>query len=239
MSSFIIITSIAGFAYFIESIFGFGGTIIFLGLAGFFIEFDLLLKIAMFLGLCSGFAILVQSYKHVSFKDLKKILLMTIPGAILGTYLIDHLQINILLNIFAIILIIYGSVNLINPNFNPHQSVKNAFVYLGGLIQGLFTIGGPFVLMGYRENFLKKQELRSTMAAYFFIINLIRIIQYFLSGNNISIIINTYYLTSIMVIFCVWFGYFVHTRIPEKIFKRAIVICITLIGILILLKTNQ
>ena len=48
MSSFIIITSIAGFAYFIESIFGFGGTIIFLGLAGFFIEFDLLLKIAMF-----------------------------------------------------------------------------------------------------------------------------------------------------------------------------------------------
>ena len=40
MSSFIIITSIAGFAYFIESIFGFGGTIIFLGLAGFFIEFD-------------------------------------------------------------------------------------------------------------------------------------------------------------------------------------------------------
>ena len=107
MSSFIIITSIAGFAYFIESIFGFGGTIIFLGLAGFFIEFDLLLKIAMFLGLCSGFAILAQSYKHVSFKDLKKILFMTIPGAILGTYLIDHLQINILLNIFAIILIIY------------------------------------------------------------------------------------------------------------------------------------
>ena len=238
MSSLITITFIAGFAYFIESIFGFGGTIIFLGIAGFFIDFDLLLKIAMFLGLSSGFAILVQSYKYVSYKHLKKILLMTIPGAVLGTFLIDYLQVNILLNLFAIILVAYGTLNLINPNFNPHQSVKNTFVYLGGLIQGLFTIGGPFVLMGYKEHFLKKEELRSTMAAYFFIINLIRIIQYFLSGNNISTIITEYYFTSIVIIFCVWFGYFIHIKIPEVIFKKAIVVCITLIGVLILLKTN-
>ncbi len=238
MSSLITITFIAGFAYFIESIFGFGGTIIFLGIAGFFIDFDLLLKIAMFFGLSSGFAILLQSYKYVSYKHLKKILLMTIPGAVLGTFLITYLQVNILLNLFAVILVAYGTLNLMNPNFNPRQSVKYTFVYLGGLIQGLFTIGGPFVIMGYKENFLKKEELRSTMAAYFFIINLIRIVQYFLSGNNISTIITEYYFTSIVIIFCVWFGYFIHVKIPEVIFSKAIVVCITLIGVLILLKTN-
>jgi uncharacterized protein len=151
MSSFLTITFIAGFAYFVESIFGFGGTIIFLGISGFFIDFDLLLKIAMFLGLTSGFAILIQSFKHVSFRDLKSILLMTIPGAIIGTYLIDYLQINILLNTFAIILILYGLLNLIYPDLNPHNYIKNGFIYLGGLIQGLFTIGGPFVLMGYKD----------------------------------------------------------------------------------------
>ena len=64
MSGFLIITFIAAFAYFIESIFGFGGTIIFLGIAGFFIDFDLLLKIAMFLGLSSGFIILIQSFSQ-------------------------------------------------------------------------------------------------------------------------------------------------------------------------------
>ncbi|MDA1283704.1 MAG: sulfite exporter TauE/SafE family protein [Proteobacteria bacterium] len=238
MSSFLIITFIAGFAYFIESIFGFGGTIIFLGISGFFIDFDLLLKVAMFLGLTSGFAILIQSFKHVSFKDLKSILLMTIPGALLGSYLIDYLQINILLNTFAIILIAYGLLNLINPDLNPHNYIKNGFIYLGGLIQGLFTIGGPFVLMGYKDKFINKQQLRSTMAAYFFIINLIRIIQYSLSGNNISFIIHQYYLTSIVIMLCVWSGYLIHTKIPEKIFKKAIIVCVTIIGILILFKTN-
>ena len=238
MSSFLIITSIAGLAYFIESIFGFGGTIIFLGVSGFFIDFDLLLKIAMFLGLNSGLAILIQSFKHVSFKDLKKILSMTIPGALVGTYLIEYLQTDILLNIFAIILVMYLILNLINSNYNPHNYIKNSFIFLGGLIQGLFTIGGPFVLMGYKDKFLNKQQLRSTMAAYFFIINLIRIIQYSLSGNNISLTIKDYYLTGIAVMVCVWCGYFVHTRIPEQIFKKAIIVCITIIGFLILIKTN-
>ena len=238
MSSFLTITFIAGFAYFVESIFGFGGTIIFLGISCFFIDFDLLLKIAMFLGLTSGFAILIQSFKHVSFRDLKSILLMTIPGAIIGTYLIDYLQINILLNTFAIILILYGLLNLIYPDLNPHNYIKNGFIYLGGLIQGLFTIGGPFVLMGYKDKFTNKQQLRSTMAAYFFIINLIRVIQYSLTGNNISFIIHQYYLTGVVIMLCVWSGYLIHTRIPEKIFKKAIIVCITIIGFLILLKTN-
>ncbi len=238
MSGFLIITFIAAFAYFIESIFGFGGTIIFLGIAGFFIDFDLLLKIAMFLGLSSGFIILIQSFNHVSFKDLKIILTMTIPGAIAGTYFIDHLQTNILLNIFAVILIIYGCLNLINQNYNPHHYIKNSFIYLGGLIQGLFTIGGPFVLMGYKNKFINRQQLRSTMAAYFFIINLIRIIQYSLSGNNITLIIKNYYLTGIVIMACVWLGYFIHIRIPEILFKRAIIVFITVIGFLILIKAN-
>lgn len=238
MSIFLVITLIAGFSYFIESIFGFGGTIIFLGLSGFFIDFDTLLIIAMFLGLMSGFAILVQSFKHVSFLKLRKILQKTIPGAIVGTYLIEFLQVNILLNLFSLVLILYGLFNLYNPKFNPHKYIKDVFIYLGGLIQGLFTIGGPFILMGFKDNFISKQQLRSTMAAYFFTINLIRLIQYSISGNSISTIIKDYYLTGIVIILCVWIGYFIHIRITEKAFKKTITIFITCIGILILLKAN-
>ena len=56
-------------------------------------------------------------------------------------------------------------------DFVPIQFLKNFFVILGGFIQGIYTIGGPFVLMGYKDYFSSKQELRSTMAGYFFIIN--------------------------------------------------------------------
>ena len=70
MPNFSIIAIIACFAYAIESIFGFGGTIIFLGLSGFFFDFNSLLKLAMIVGLSSGLAVLIQSYKYVSTKHL-------------------------------------------------------------------------------------------------------------------------------------------------------------------------
>ena len=90
MPNFSIIAIIACFAYAIESIFGFGGTIIFLGLSGFFFDFNSLLKLAMIVGLSSGLAVLIQSYKYVSTKHLIKILIYTIPGALIGTYFINY-----------------------------------------------------------------------------------------------------------------------------------------------------
>ena len=73
MPNFSTIALIACFAYAIESIFGFGGTIIFLGISGFFFDFNSLLKLAMIVGLSSGLAVLIQSYKYVSLNHLIKI----------------------------------------------------------------------------------------------------------------------------------------------------------------------
>ena len=64
MPSFSVIAIIACFAYAIESIFGFGGTIIFLGISGLIYDFESLLKLAMIVGLSSGLAVLMQSYRY-------------------------------------------------------------------------------------------------------------------------------------------------------------------------------
>jgi uncharacterized membrane protein YfcA len=40
---------------------------------------------------------------------------------------------------------------------------------------------------------------------------------------------------AILVMISVWLGYLVHKRIPEFLFKKLIILAITLIGILILL----
>ena len=106
---------------------------------------------------------------------------------------------------------------------------------LGGLIQGIYTIGGPFVLMGYKDSFSSKQELRSTMAGYFFLINLGRVVFLIILGESYEDIVFTYYPIAILVIISVWLGYLVHKRIPEILFKKLIIFAITLIGILILL----
>ncbi len=234
MPNFSTIALIACFAYAIESIFGFGGTIIFLGISGFFFDFNSLLKLAMIVGLSSGLAVLIQSYKYVSLNHLTKILIYTIPGALIGTYFISYFASDILIKIFAIILIIYGCFNLFFPDIRFPQFLKNFFVILGGFIQGIYTIGGPFVLMGYKDYFSSKQELRSTMAGYFFIINSLRAIFFMFLGGSYLEIVKIYYPIALLVMLSVWLGYFIHKLIPEILFKKLIIIAITLIGVLIL-----
>ena len=234
MPNFSTIALIACFAYAIESIFGFGGTIIFLGLSGFFFDFNSLLKLAMIVGLSSGLAVLIQSYKYASLKHLIKILIYTIPGALIGTYFISYFASDILIKIFALILIVYGCFNLFFPDIKFPQFLKNFFVILGGFIQGIYTIGGPFVLMGYKDNFSSKQELRSTMAGYFFIINSLRAIFFVFLGGSYLEIVKIYYPIALLVMLSVWLGYFIHKQIPEILFKRLIIVAITLIGVLIL-----
>ncbi len=234
MPNFSTIALIACFAYAIESIFGFGGTIIFLGISGFFFDFNSLLKLAMIVGLSSGFAVLIQSYKYVSLKHLIKILIYTIPGALIGTYFISYFASDVLIKIFALILIVYGCFNLFFPDIKFPQFLKNFFVILGGFIQGIYTIGGPFVLMGYKDYFSSKQELRSTMAGYFFIINSLRAIFFVFLGGSYLEIVKMYYPIALLVMLSVWLGYFIHKQIPEILFKRLIIIAITLIGVLIL-----
>ena len=234
MPNFSTIALIACFAYAIESIFGFGGTIIFLGISGFFFDFNSLLKLAMIVGLSSGLAVLIQSYKYVSLKHLIKILIYTIPGALIGTYFISYFASDVLIKIFALILIVYGCFNLFFPDIKFPQFLKNFFVILGGFIQGIYTIGGPFVLMGYKDYFSSKQELRSTMAGYFFIINSLRAIFFMFLGGSYLEIVKIYYPIALLVMLSVWLGYFIHKQIPEILFKRLIIIAITLIGVLIL-----
>ena len=234
MPNFSTIALIACFAYAIESIFGFGGTIIFLGLSGFFFDFNSLLKLAMIVGLSSGLAVLIQSYKYASLKHLNKILIYTIPGALIGTYFISYFASDILIKIFALILIVYGCFNLFFPEIKFPQFLKSFFVILGGFIQGIYTIGGPFVLMGYKDNFSSKQELRSTMAGYFFIINSLRAIFFVFLGGSYLEIVKIYYPIALLVMLSVWLGYFIHKQIPEILFKKIIIIAITLIGVLIL-----
>lgn len=234
MPNTVVISLIACLAYGIESIFGFGGTIIFLGISGLLYDFNTLIKMAMVVGLASGLAVLIQSYKYLSYYHLFNILLLTLPGALIGTYLIDYLASQLLIKAFAVMLISYGFFNLIWPKILIPKIIKNLIIILGGLIQGIFTIGGPFVLMGYKDNFENKQELRSTMAGYFFLINSLRAIFFMLIGGSYTEIVISYYPIAILVMISVWLGYLVHRKIPDIMFKNIIIIAITIIGIIIL-----
>ncbi len=231
------ILALAAFiGFFLESVFGFGGTVIFLGLAGFFVDFKTLLYISMYVSALASALIVMQQYRHVSLHHLSRIALIALPGVMLGAMLIDRLAHGLLLHIFAAFLLLYGLQGLLFPALQVPKPVRYGFVGLGGLVQGLFATGGPFILIGYRDFFAGKAELRATMAAFFCGTNLLRIAQNTLTTGDALPVIAAHLHLGIAVAAAILLGYMLHLRISERLFQKAMTLGLTAIGVLLLLR---
>lgn len=236
LSASFLLPAIAMAAYFFESVFGFGGTVIFLGLSGLFFDFREMVQVSMVVSATCSAAILVQTWRHFNRTHYLRILMFSAPFVVLGTWLIGALQSIWLLKCFAVLLITYGLQGLLAPKFTPPRSVTYFFVMLGGLIQGVFTTGGPFILMGYRRFFANKTGLKATMAAFFLTANLWRMGQTVTDGTTTVDQLASSLWLAIPVIIGVWLGHMVHVKLPEYLFQRGLLISMTAVGVLLMFK---
>jgi uncharacterized membrane protein YfcA len=217
--------------YFIESVFGFGGTVIFVGLAGAALDIKTVIFISVYVSSVASLTILLQAWRAVAWRHLGQIFLLAAPGMVIGTLLIDMLNSIVLLKIFAVLLVAYGLQGLLAPAFQPPRWMRGAFVAIGGVMQGLFSTGGPFVLMGYKDNFINKGQLRATMAAFFLFANLWRFAQGGMTGSAMGVSITEYLWLGIPVVVAVLAGHIIHIRIPEQHFKKGVLVILTLVGV--------
>ncbi len=191
----------------------------------------------MLVSMVSSVTILAQTRKHFSAKKFKGVFLTALPAVVLGTLLMNKLPSDYLLKAFALLLAAYGCHGLLQPQFRPSKVFRHSFVLLGGFIQGAFTTGGPFVLMGYKDEFDNKTQLKATMAAFFLTCNLWRLAQ--TCATDMDAVTNTvssYWWLFLPVIAGVAAGHFVHVRISEAFFRKAVLAGLLGAGILLLLK---
>lgn len=231
-----LIALIAFFSYFLESIFGFGGTILFVGIGGIFQNFTEVLFIGVYVSAIASGTIMFQQRREIPYHHLKQLLILFAPGLVIGTFLIDAIAGQYLLKIFAVFIIAYGLQNIFYPKLHLPQAIKTGFILAGGFIQGLFSCGGPFMLMGYKDKFQNKSELRITVAILFFVTNTWKIIQNAATTGTAIPVISAYWWLAFPVIASMYAGYIVHKKISEEHFKIGMTIGITLIGFFLLLR---
>lgn len=223
-------------SYFLESIFGFGGTIVFVGVGGAFHDFIEILHLGIYVALIASATVIFQQRKELPMEHIKALALPVLPGLIIGTILIDVLASIWLLKFFAIIMIAYGLQSLLLPKFAPPKAFNTACIGFGGFVQGLFSCGGPFLLMGYKSRFKHKSDIRITMAVFFFITNLWKLVQNAATTGSAIETITLHWWLAFPVIASMYAGYWVHKRISEKQFAIGMTLGITLIGCFLLLR---
>ena len=223
---------IAALAYLIESVFGFGGTVLLLAFGALHIDFITLVHLSIWLSMLASIMVLATGWRDFSWPHIRNIMAISMPGIVLGTVLLGMFSGTSLLTAFAALMVVYALQGLLVPQWQPHRHVGMGFVMLGGLVQGLYSTGGPMVVAGYRTRFANKSELRATMAGFFLFANLWRAGQLALTGDmGVITVIGDYWLAFIGVPIGVWLGHRIHLALSEKQFRIGLLGMILLVSL--------
>lgn len=123
-------------------------------------------------GLVSSTIIFATNYKNIDWKEARKLIVLMIVGMIVGIYLTDAVQSDILLKIYAVFIILVVLKDVFYKglmDFNDAALI--VIVLLAGVFQGLFVSGGPLLIIYVSKKLDKPNQIRGTLSMIWIFLN--------------------------------------------------------------------
>ena len=131
----------------------------------------------------SSLTVAVRSIKDINFKQLAIMIGGMIPGVVVGLWLFSNSPIKILMLIYGIVVVLIGLKKLLLPaKKDIPKWAQYVAILLAGLMQGMFTSGGPFLALYSSAAIKDKREFRATVSSVWSLLNIYMIISMFRSG---------------------------------------------------------
>jgi len=221
------------FGFFIESIFGFAGSIISLAILGFFVDIKTLVTLILYVSTVASLLVVSTDLSSFSKKEYFSMAKLAIPGAIIGALLFNYLSSEALLKILAIFLLGLGFKSFFEPKLK--SNFKNLLLFISGIIHGVFGLGGVVAIGTMKNSLANKSQVRVTFAIFFITLNFIRAIQYLIQSTVDTTEIIKFWWIPAPLYCAIWLGHKVHLKISEHLFKKGISILLLTSGIFFLL----
>lgn len=236
MSVALLIATSFSLGFFVESIVGFGGGLIAYAILGFFIDLKIMILAGLYIGTLSSAYIAYTDFKSFDKKIFKSLIPLCLAGTIFGVFIFSKLSSQTLSLIFGILLILLAVKNIFFDKFTFPKIFKHKLLFIGGMSQGAFGTGGPFVANALKEDFKNKSTFRTTLAVFFVVFNLVRFVQLYLQGEIKPEFFAEIWWVVIPVFLAIQLGYRVHLKISEDVFKKLIGLMTILAGVKFLSK---
>lgn len=125
----------------------------------------------------------VREIKNIDLKQLGIILCGMVPGVLAGMWLFTILPLRILMLIYGVIVVAIGAWKLF---FQSEKDIPKGFricaLILSGLMQGMFTSGGPFLVIYAVSAVPEKNRFRATISTVWSVINTYMVIHMIRQG---------------------------------------------------------
>lgn len=236
MSIAILIAISFSFGFFVESIIGFGGGLIAYSILGFVMDLKDMIMAGLYIGTCSSAYIAYTDLKSFDKKIFKSLIPISLAGTIIGVFIFSKFSSEILSLGFGLLLILLAAKTMFFDHVVLPKIFKNKLLLIGGISQGAFGVGGPFVVNALKKDFKNKSALRTTMAVFFMIFNFVRITQLALQNQIRPEFFASIWWVIIPIFITIKLGHLVHLKISEEFFIKLVAIMTCLAGIKFLSK---
>jgi uncharacterized membrane protein YfcA len=225
-----------------EACAGFGATILAIIFGARFFAIEDLIPMLVPLNLLLSLVIVVRYFGDIDRRALlTKILPITGIGMPIGIAIFQSAPSRTLKIAFGVIVVILGLFELSSDALARLKGRKVAqkklpfwqgalFLLGGGIMQGLYASGGPFVVYFASREITDKKRFRTTLALLWLILNLVLTSSLFFSGKitRFTLQYSLYLLPAVLL--GMWVGIKVHDRVSESTFRRIVYALLVLAG---------
>lgn len=237
------------FANLVEACAGFGATILALIFGAQFFAIEDLIPILVPLNLVLSLIIVIRYYRDIHWKALlTRILPITGLGMPIGMAIFQSAPSKVLKSAFGIVVVLLGLFELTQaalakkkrPTSRPLATWQSVlFLVGGGVMQGLYASGGPFVVYYASREIKDKAKFRTTLAFLWFVLNSVLTITLLLSGKmtHYTLQYSLYLLPSVLI--GTFVGIQVHNSVSETTFRKLIYGLLVIAGASLVYRTLQ
>jgi len=226
-------------AFFIRSLTGFGSALVSIPILA--LLFDLKFAVPLEALFEVGISILLMSkvYKAISKTTLVPLIIGTIIGSLLGTYILYSFANVFLKKILGVIIILFAISLLLEKRGITIKSVSSGWGLLagaiGGVSGGLFGTSGPPFVMYLTYKLIQKDVLRASLIGLFAIDYTWRVGVYAMTGLLTMEIFKFALFLSPAFVLGTILGHKAHLKINETLFRRIVAVILIISGILLLI----
>lgn len=191
-----------------------------------------------FLFLFSCTIVAVQNFKLINKKVFAIMLAFMVVGMFAGLKIYSILPIKQLMIIFGIIVVLIGLVKFFRAN-TPPKELKAPWNYgallLAGAMQGMFTSGGPFLVL-YAAGVMKdKQEFRATNSAIWSVLNLYLCFNMYQNGDYTPYNFRLALFCLVPILGSIWVGSMISKKINKETFLKLVYLLLVAAGAILIM----
>ncbi len=216
----------------IEAITGFGSTVLALpfgiALAGVAVAVPVL---SIHAWLLSAYVV-VMDFKRIRWREYMTVMVFVLLGMPLGMWAFTALPELALKSVLAVFMIVISAAGIVkelrgrpDPSKEPQGVAKWAMfllLFIGGVIHGAFSSGGPLLIVYVTRIIREKSEFRATMCAFWFSLNLILLLRNAMTGVFTPEVVRMSAVTLPFLFAGTLLGSLAHKVIPDRYFTRAV-----------------